>query len=167
MRALNAAFPYEQRTTDLAVVETGLKVNVKTYIVMSADIYGKGTGEFNTLTIQVPGLIRSAIREGQGWAIESGNGVWNHVHVTDLALLYEIILSKLLIGEALPSGENGLLFSENGEHTWSEIAKGIAEAGFKLGKLKTDKVKSLSLEEASTTLGWGNIQWTESGFAST
>jgi hypothetical protein len=42
---------YAQRTTDVAVVETGKKEGVPTTIIMSPTIYGIGSGKFNRLTI--------------------------------------------------------------------------------------------------------------------
>ncbi|KAJ5465290.1 uncharacterized protein N7458_000976 [Penicillium daleae] len=167
LRRMNAAFSYEQRETDLAVIETGIEQGVKTYILMSADIYGEGEGEFNRLTIQVPKMIRSAYREGQVWVIGDGSGVWNHVHVHDLGLLYEVFVARLLEGVVIPHGEQGIFFTENGEHSWNEVANGIATTGFELGKLKTKEVRTISLAEATAELGWGSKMWTESGFAST
>lgn len=83
---------YGQRVTDVAVVETGKNLGVKTYIVVppticeigwffsnwisysqSAD--GKGSGPFATLSQQVPNLARLARRRGSVAVIESGKGV--------------------------------------------------------------------------------------------
>lgn len=38
---------YSQRATDLAVIEEGLRLSIKTYIIMPPLIYGRGTGWFN------------------------------------------------------------------------------------------------------------------------
>ena len=67
--------------------------------------------------------------------IGDGKGVADHVHVEDLAMLYEVILGKILDGREaeLRSGELGIYFSENGSHTWIEVAQGIADALIKLG----------------------------------
>ena len=94
---------------------------------MSPLIYGLGTGYFNRLSIQVPSMIRAALKTKQAEVIGDGKGVWDHVHVEDLALLYEISVVKILAGE-LGSGEKGVYFSENGQHTWREVAEGVADA---------------------------------------
>jgi hypothetical protein len=39
-----AAEPYAQRTSDLTVVETGKATGVKTFIIMSPTVYGRGMG---------------------------------------------------------------------------------------------------------------------------
>jgi len=44
----------------VVVVETGLHADVKTYIIMSPTIYAEGSGFFNTHSIQIPTMIRSA-----------------------------------------------------------------------------------------------------------
>lgn len=44
MKWLESIKPYSQRTTDLAVIDAGEKVNVKTYIIKAPRIYGRGTG---------------------------------------------------------------------------------------------------------------------------
>ena len=157
---------YGQRQTDLTVVETGLKVGVKTYIIMSPLIYGIGTGHFNQQSIQEPTMIKAAFKTKQVEVIGSGKASWDHVHVVDLAKLYEIVVQKLLAGEDLPSGEKGIYFSEKGHHTWLEVAEGLANALFTLGVSKTEEVKSISLEEAAEKWAGGDTLLAELGFAS-
>ncbi|KAL6716579.1 hypothetical protein ACLMJK_006146 [Lecanora helva] len=162
----NGQLSYGQRVTDLTVVETGLKQDVKTHLIMSGLIYGRGTGHFNTLTIQVPLLVRAMIASGQAEVVGDGRGIWNHVHIEDVADLYEIITARVLAGEDLPSGESGFYFSENGTYTWLELAQGIGHALAKAGKAKTAEVKSIGLEEAAQTWVGGNKVLAELGFAS-
>jgi nucleoside-diphosphate-sugar epimerase len=156
---MSSKYNYEQRETDLLVVQTGTDIAVKTYILMSPNIYGIGEGEFNKLTIQVPNLIRLAVREGYAWVIGDGKGIWNHVHVRDLAQLYEVFTARLLEGVTIPHGDEGIFFTENGEYSWLEVAEGIARVGFELGKLKTSQVRSLSISEATKKLWLQNKGW--------
>ena len=162
----NEKQPYPQRQTDLVVIETGLRAGVKTYIIMSPLIYGIGTGHFNKLSIQIPTMIRAALKTKQAEVIGSGKGTWDHVDIADLAMLYEIIAQKLLTGEDLPSGEKGIYFSANGRHTWLEVAQGLADALFKLGISKTEEVKNVSLEEAAGRWIGGETLLAELAFAS-
>lgn len=162
----NEKQPYSQRQTDLTVIETGLKAGVKTYIIMSPLIYGIGTGHFNQLSIQIPHMIRAALKTKQAEVIGNGKGTWDHVHIGDVATLYEIIVQKLLKGEDLPSGEKGIYFSANGHYTWLEVAQGLADALFTLGVSKTEEVKSVSLEEAAGKWTGGDTLLAELGFAS-
>ncbi|KAL2839660.1 hypothetical protein BJY01DRAFT_237027 [Aspergillus pseudoustus] len=166
---LEAQKPYAQRTTDIAVVDTGISVDVKTYIVMSPTIYGEGSGLFNRQTIQVPGIIKRALRRGRTPVHGTGAGNWDHVHIDDLSDLYELILSRLLRGEALPSGKKGIYFSETGYHSWKELSEKIAAVGHDLGGLKTSEVEELDSDEWITTLHAAtpaSVQAGELGFAS-
>ena len=111
-------------------------------------------------------MIKAALKTKQAEVIADGKASWNHVHVGDLAKLYEAVVQKLLAGEDLPSGEKGIYFSANGRFTWLEVSQGIADALFTLGISKTEKVKSISLEEAAERLAGGNALLAELAFAS-
>lgn len=162
----NEKQPYAQRQTDLTVIQTGLETGVKTYIIMSPLIFCIGTGYFNKLSIQVPGMIRAAIKAKQVEVIADGKGACDHVHVEDVAMLYENSVVRILDGEELASGERGIYFSENGNHTWRELAEGLAGALLKAGMCPTDEVKSISLDEAAHKWAGGSELLAELAFAS-
>ena len=157
---------YDQRTTDLVVVKTGLEAGVKTYIIMSPTIYGVGSGFFNNLSIQIPTMIREAIRVGKAEVISNGSEYWDHVHISDLAQLYTLILEKAVDGSDIPSGEQAIYFSETGEHTWLQLSQGIAKAGFELCALKSPEVGQITLAEAADKWARGNRFAVELGFSS-
>jgi hypothetical protein len=56
-------------------------------------------------------------------------------------------LSKLLKKQELAHGKQGIFFAETGHHTWLELSQGVAAAGYELGALKTDKVKSVTVKD--------------------
>ncbi|KAH7408891.1 hypothetical protein BKA64DRAFT_383831 [Cadophora sp. MPI-SDFR-AT-0126] len=157
--------PYGQRTTDITAIETGLAVNVPTTLIMSPTIYGVGTGQFNKLSIQVPSMMRYALAAGKVEMIGSGEGAWDYVHVTDLAELYLILLKRVLAGEEVPVGEKGVLFSSSGWFQWKDIARGIADALFGIGALKTKEIESITVEEGAKWTN-GDKLTAELGFAS-
>ena len=148
-RMREALEQYPQRTTDVVVVDTGIQENIPTYILMPPTIYGKGTGNFNKRSIQIPVMCHASLRCRQSVVVGDGSGVIDHVHVVDLAQLYENMLWALLAGTKLPSGKDGIYFCETGRHSWREIAEGVAKAGTEDGVLDTDEVRSVSLEEGS------------------
>jgi nucleoside-diphosphate-sugar epimerase len=166
LKKREAAEQYSQRTTDLVSVDTGLEEQVKTYLIMSPTIYGLGSGLFNKNSIQLPTLIRTAIKRGQVEVIAPGNGVWDAVHIADLVTLYEVILSKVLEGTPIPSGKKGIYFSETGDYTWRSMAEGLAAELHRQGVLKTAEVKDVSLKEGAELWSGGNMQLGELGFAS-
>ncbi|KAI4195319.1 MAG: hypothetical protein LQ348_002469 [Seirophora lacunosa] len=151
LRQRNALTPYAQRTTDIAVISTGLASKVKTYIIMPPTIYGTGSGDFNRLTIQAPAVIRSALRTGQVMQLGEDNAVAEHVHVEDLADLYIVMANKVTKDgmQGFPSGERGIYFASTGRHTWGEFAQGIVQALGGLNAVKTDKIKKVGLAEAA------------------
>ena len=166
LQTREAGEQYPQRSTDLVVVETGLKVGVQTYIIMSPTIYGLGAGHFNKLSIQIPALMRSALKTGQSEVIGDGSGVWDHVHIADLAPLYELLLIAVVEGKGAPSGQKGIFFSGTGRFSWLELARGIGKAGFERGALRSAEVRSITLDEAAEKWAGGSIQLAELGFAS-
>jgi len=164
----NEQQPYGQRTSELGVIDTGLKTGIKTLVIMSPTIYGVGTGEFNKSSIQVPGYVKATISNGQAIVVGEGKGVWDNVHVEDLAELYTLCLLIILEkdGKDLPWGKEGIIFSENGRHTWKELAQGVADAAYVEGKIKTKDVKSVSLEEGAKLLTGGDQLLVELGLSS-
>jgi len=143
---------------------------VKTYLIMSPTIYGIGTGLFNRTSIQLPSIIRSALKVGHVSVLGSGHGAWDAVHIADLSTLYELLLSKVLSKSEstspIPSGKEGIYFSETGDYTWSELAQGLAVEMHKQGVLKSTEVEHVSVEELKKMYGLANEQYTELGYAS-
>ncbi|KAL8304524.1 hypothetical protein RB597_004324 [Gaeumannomyces tritici] len=158
---------YDQRTTDLAILEAGEASGVRTYIIMPPTIYGVGTGAFNRLSIQVLAIMRAARRDGFTTLIRGARDQqWGHVNVTDLALLYELILARALESSSSssssstssstpppPSGAKGLYFAVTGHHSWGEVADRVAREGRRLGYVASDEVRELPLQEAAGPLG--------------
>lgn len=132
---------------------------------MSPTIYGVGTGLFNKMSIQIPLLIREAIKAGRSECVGDGMAVWNHVHIADLVDLYAILLRRVLAGEEVPVGEEGILFSESGKFKWLDLAQDIGNALFALGAIQTKEVAHIRPEEAAKWLG-GDALVTELSFAS-
>ncbi|KAI9648297.1 hypothetical protein NHQ30_002929 [Ciborinia camelliae] len=146
---------YAQRTTDISVTETGLKLAVKTTIIMAPEIHGTGSGWFNTHYIQVPVVIRYDLKHGQAAYIGNGMGVWDHVHISNVSNLFKLCISKILRREEVPTGEKGIIFSSAGRFTWKQFAEFASDALFKRGAISIEDAKSITLEEARDWGGWG------------
>ncbi|KAL3495046.1 hypothetical protein BJX62DRAFT_222824 [Aspergillus germanicus] len=165
---------YPQRTTDIAVVETGLATSVRTYIIMPPTIYGLGSGLFNTMSIQIPMLMLTAIAKGRAEFVGAGAARWSHVHIADLAPLYGILLRGVLGGEeeqqgrgmGLAYGARGIYFAETGEHTWLEVAEGVASAGVELGVLQDQVPVSITLQQSAEQWGEESLEYGELGWCS-
>ncbi|KAI0525434.1 NAD dependent epimerase/dehydratase family protein-like protein [Xylaria bambusicola] len=170
--AQNTKEPYAQRTTELAVVDAGLELDVRTLVVMAPTIYGVGSGLFRKHSIQIPAFVATALDHGRAVVISDGRAEWDHVHVQDLAALYEILALKALdAGDALPWGKKGIIFASVGRHSWGEIAQGVARACHDLGVLPDLPVDNLSLADgtrlfAKSYLGEADELLVELGLAS-
>lgn len=153
-RERDAVHPYAQRSAELGVVDTGLELGVKTLVIMSPAIYGIGTGLYNTISIQIPAWIRSVLQHGRAVVVGAGEGVWDHVHVEDLAELYKIAVVNIVEhdGKDLPTGKKGIIFSGNGRHSWKEVAQSVANACYEEGKLEDTRVESVGLAEGAKIL---------------
>ncbi|RSL47751.1 hypothetical protein CEP54_013248 [Fusarium duplospermum] len=133
---------------------------------MSPLIYGRGNGLFNKRSMQIPSIIRSAREWGYVGYVGKGSEEWDHVHVLDLAALYELLLAKIVSGVEVPSGKAGIFFSAAGRHSWRALANSIATAGFKLGILKSNKAEEISIEQAASAWTHGMLDFVEPGFGS-
>lgn len=106
-------------------------------------------------------MIENTIKAGRSEYVTPGTATIGHVHVTDLASLFETVLSRSLADPSLPAGKNGFFFANIGEHTWGEVAESIAKAGHTLGKLKSDEAVGIDLPDAATKFFGGDQRHTE------
>jgi nucleoside-diphosphate-sugar epimerase len=90
---------------------------VRSVVLCPALIYGEGRGT-NPDSIQVPSLIRQAVKSGIPRYIGAGENVWSTVHVDDVAALY------LLALEAARPG--AFFYVESGEASLKAIVESIA-----------------------------------------
>ncbi|KAH9914493.1 NAD(P)-binding protein [Epithele typhae] len=106
-------------------------------------------GLTNTHSLQVPALIRDALIRKRVGIIGEGQGIWDNVHVEDLASLYAIILRRLVSSPAsITHGRDGYFFAENGEHLWLDLSRRVAEALFALGAIESAELVKFETEES-------------------
>jgi nucleoside-diphosphate-sugar epimerase len=121
---------------------------IKTCIICPPTIYGKGEGPVRVRSVQLPDLANAALRRGGSLTVNKGQNEWMNVHVADLAEAYVLLVEEAQKGGGKADwNAEGYYFVENGRHVWKDLAKAIAEVGFKKGYFKSDKVDILSVEE--------------------
>lgn len=98
------------------------RVNAKVSIMLPPCIYGRGTGPFNQISIQIPRWIRRSIRDKQVTQFGPKRW-WNQVHVSNLAAGYLTLLSQIEKTDTPPL----YVFCETGEHQWGTIGQLIHE----------------------------------------
>lgn len=62
------------------------------------------------------------------------------------------MLKRYLQGQSIDSGKNGYYFLENGEMSWLDISKHMAEVGFSQGLFPSKEPKEITLEDFSEAL---------------
>ncbi|KAI0888696.1 NAD dependent epimerase/dehydratase family protein [Annulohypoxylon maeteangense] len=146
---------YAQRTVELAVVDTGLELGVKTLVIMSPTIYGFGKGLWNKLSIQIPMIASAVLKNKRPVVLGDGRGVWDHVHVEDLAELYLLVVRRILEkgGEGVPTGKKGIIFSGNGRHSSLDVTLGVADAFQAKGLLDDQELQSLTVSDVKKVMG--------------
>jgi len=120
---------------------------VRTVIISPPAIFGISDGYIHKESIQIPRLVKLAIKNKQAFTTYSGDYNWSHVHIDDLGDLYIILLSKLLDGEDIKTGKEGYYFAENGVHYWKDISSKIGSTLKERGVIKTDEVANLQPEQ--------------------
>jgi nucleoside-diphosphate-sugar epimerase len=159
------------RNVDLVVINSAdANPLLKSVIVLPPLIYGIGTGPFNRTSIQLPILVRAALKRRKAEVIGPGEATWNNVHIDDLSDAYILIFDELLAAygpdakpDAQPSpylttGREGYYFAENGKHTWRQLSEKIGEVLHKKGISKSPEVTSFPEDDVESSL-WGKDSW--------
>jgi len=90
---------------------------VRSVVLCPSLIYGRGGGA-NPDSIQVPNLIRQAVRSGIPRYIGEGENIWSTVHIDDVADAYLLALAGARAGS--------FYYIENGEASLKSIVQSIA-----------------------------------------
>ncbi|OSC98263.1 NAD-P-binding protein [Trametes coccinea BRFM310] len=148
------------RNVDLAIIAADKNGWLYSYIVTPSTIYGLARGPLfdsglaNRHSAQIPGLIKASLARGRGGVVGEGKPIWNDVHVDDLAEFYALLFDKVVDDpEGAPHGRTGIYLLENGEHTWYDISKAIAEAMVALGLSSSDQPTPFTDEEMARFFG--------------
>ena len=128
-----------QRVAVDRVVLGAASQGVRSVVLCPSLIYGEGRGA-NPDSIQVPSLIRQAVKSGVARYIGAGENVWSTVHIDDVAGAF------LLALEAARAGS--FFYIENGEASLKSIVEAIARLAGTRGP-----AQSWSIDEAIAE--WG------------
>jgi nucleoside-diphosphate-sugar epimerase len=90
---------------------------IRSVVLCPCLIYGQGRGA-NPDSIQVPNLIRQAVKSGVPRYIGEGANIWSTVHIEDVADAYLLALEGARAGS--------FYFIENGEASLKSIVESVA-----------------------------------------
>lgn len=137
---------------------------VRSVVLCPCLIYGQGRGA-NSDSVQVPSLIRQAVKSGVPRYIGAGENVWSTVHIDDVASAYLLALEGARAGSYffLESGEARLksivesiarlLGGKRAPESWS-IDEAIAEWGPQAAWFSLGGNSRVNAEKARRMLGW-------------
>lgn len=114
--------PYEplpekiQRVAIQRTVLAAAAQGIRSVVLCPTLIYGEGRGA-NPDSIQIPSLIRQAVKSGVPRYIGAGENVWSTVHIEDVCEAY------LRAFEAAPAGS--FFYVENGEASFKSMVESI------------------------------------------
>ncbi|KAF2092990.1 NAD(P)-binding protein [Rhizodiscina lignyota] len=151
------------RSVDQVVLDCGIKHgdSVKTVIVCPPTIYGKGRGPVAVRSRQAYELAKLIITKGYTPIVGEGKARWNNVHVADLSDVFLLLVEKAVAKDLSSElwGEKGYMFTENGEHVWSDLARLMSKKAVELGYIEDPKEDSLSKDEALDQAGFEAVSW--------
>ncbi|MCP2256592.1 Nucleoside-diphosphate-sugar epimerase [Streptoalloteichus tenebrarius] len=103
---------------DRLVLDAGTR-GVRSVVLCNSLIYGHGRGIARD-SVQIPRLVAQARASGVARHIGPGRNIWSTVHIDDVVDLYLLALADA------PAG--AFYFVENGEASFAEMTRAIAEA---------------------------------------
>ena len=106
-----------QRVAVQRAVLAAASDGVRSAVLCPCLIYGRGSGA-NPDSVQVPNLIRQAVKSGIPRYIGAGENIWSTVHIDDVADAYLLALEGARAGS--------FYYIENGEASMKSIVKSIA-----------------------------------------
>jgi nucleoside-diphosphate-sugar epimerase len=140
------------RLIDLAIIKARQRLGgrPKLAIMIPPLIYGVSSRE-KRLSIQLPTMVRYAVKHGRAGHVGRGVSVWSQIHVADLARGYLTLLHHL---ERASHLENPYFFCENGtELAWGECAAEIGKALYAAGKAPSPDATTIPADQYDDLFG--------------
>jgi len=148
---------------DRAVLASAAQ-GVRSVVLCPSLIYGRGQGA-NPDSVQVPNLIRQAVKSGVPRYIGDGKNIWSTVHIDDVAAAFLLALDGARAGSFfyIENGEASLkaivesiarlLGGKRAAESWS-IDAAVAEWGPQAAWFSLGGNSRVSAEKARKMLGW-------------
>jgi nucleoside-diphosphate-sugar epimerase len=125
-------------------------------IIAPSTIWGLGSGPSNIVSLQIPTLIRLALKYKQAYYFGKGIATWTEINVLDLAALYTLLLRKTI---EEPNKHSGFYFGSNEEYQWKEAVQAIQDGLLAAGFTTKPYAQSPAPEEAKQVFS-GSYNWT-------
>ncbi|KAF7319786.1 hypothetical protein MKEN_00761100 [Mycena kentingensis (nom. inval.)] len=154
---------YVHRAADDMIMQASVDGYVRAHIVMPPLIYGRGRGPYSRTSVQIPALIRAALKLKQSIHVGPGLPMWNGVHVDDLVNLYFVLLDDGLSGaNKATTGLECFYLCATDMYQWKELAEELGKRLHAKGAIPTAEARPLKPEEVEGALG----AWSDFAYAS-
>ncbi|TCD63510.1 hypothetical protein EIP91_005343 [Steccherinum ochraceum] len=157
---INALPPTEwHRNVDIPILQANKEGYITSYTVYPSIIFGLATGRFVKAGLQNPVptaayfIALGDIKRGVPGVVGPMKNVWNFVDIHDVADLYFIIFDAIIAGKNIPSGIDGHYFAENGYSSVGPYFRGIGQALYELGTIRSAEETQFTPEEMNSELG--------------
>ncbi|KAL9044052.1 MAG: hypothetical protein Q9214_002786 [Letrouitia sp. 1 TL-2023] len=134
--------------TDVTVIEHAKARGVTSFIVVPPIVYGRGSGQWNQVSVVIPVSIQASIAQKTVYKFAQ-NKIYSSVHISDLTALYGRIIEKILQKEEIPNGTEGYYFAVAHKlHQWEFLDK-LAVALNARGLVTDTKIQLWPSDEAA------------------
>jgi nucleoside-diphosphate-sugar epimerase len=120
---------------------------VDVIIVAPTLVFGIGTGPFNVRSLQVPWMVKAALKEKQGVYVGKGENIWSTITIDELGRVFMHLLEKAMEG-TVPVNREGFYFVESDETNFVNVASAIQTSMSSLRMSNATAPKSLTEQEA-------------------
>ena len=142
------------RATDIVVVDEANANGVQAYNVVIPMTYGIGSGEWKKVSQNIPAQLRASLKNKLVHKFKQ-DAASASVHVSDLTVLYALLVSKIVAGESLPHNQQGYFFALAHRAPWHKTMHRLARALYKRGLVTSPEPEVWpSYEVAAEHLGW-------------
>ncbi|KAF2794396.1 NAD(P)-binding protein [Melanomma pulvis-pyrius CBS 109.77] len=143
-----AADSFPVRQTDVAIIEHAQSREVTSFLVFPTLVYGRGKGEWNKLSVQLPAYVRASISDKVVHKFADNTRV-SAIHISDLTAFYRQLVKKILRKETLPSGKEGYYFALAHDFNWLEALDQMAVSLKSRGLLDSSKTQIWPSDEVA------------------
>ncbi|KAK7409252.1 hypothetical protein QQX98_008562 [Neonectria punicea] len=149
--------PNPVRHINILVAEQGKAQDVVTFNVAVPMVYGRGTGEWRKLSVNIPASVRTSIKLKTVHKFDKDASP-PAVHISDLTELYVLLLENVLQDKPITSCENGYYFAMAHRSPWGKVMTGLAKGLHSRELVETPEVHVWpSHEEGADSLGFPRL----------
>ncbi|KAH6699076.1 hypothetical protein BKA61DRAFT_741250 [Leptodontidium sp. MPI-SDFR-AT-0119] len=138
------------RKNDVDITEAANALGIASFIVVPCTVYGKGTGQWNQLSVIFPITVQASIKQKSVSKFPE-DGKSAGVHISDLTNLYGLVVKNILEGSGalIPNGMHGYYVAIAHEMSRWETLDRLAAAMKARGLVASSETQVWTSDEAA------------------